>query len=190
MANKIEKEWQVRTAPRGGFVSWRPGYGLPLHWTTSIDRADLPYVVELEFASGEAGPRCEALQVRAREDGQPITARRIRDIPIAECIQLAIASAAVREEHEPNVVSYTLGGTDLTEQAKLARSPEHGTGSDAHLREIAKTYNEATTNKTQAVQDAWPFYSYSTCARWVMEARRRGFIPPTKRSGQRKGEDR
>lgn len=181
MMKETERRWRVSTSPGGGFVSWRGGYGLPFRWTTSLDREELPYVVELDFATSEAGPQCRAVRFSARENGEPISARRVRDVPIAECIQLAIASAAVREERGPGVVTYRLGGSDVSEQAKLARSPEHGTSSDEHLRKIAKTYRNADKNPTQAVQDAWPFYSYSTVARWVMEARRRGLLPPTKR---------
>lgn len=189
MANGGRSDWRVSNQIGGGFISWRPGFGLPLRWTTTLDRADFPYVVELDFATDEAdGPQCRTICFKARSGDESISARRIRDIRVAECIQLAITSAAVRETRRPGEVAYELGGVgDISEQARLARPVDERT-SDERLREVAEIYraaNEETGKPTQAVYESLPFgYSYSTAARLVMEARRRGFLPPTKRRGR------
>ena len=181
-----EKRWNVSTIPALGYVSWRPGYGLPLRWTSRLEREDMPYIVELDFATNPAtGPECRAVRLLAREDGEPISARGVRNIPIGEFMQTAITGAAAREEHGPRgVVTYTPGAADLTEGAKLARPRTRPTDrriSDEHLQTVANIYSAHEEGKpTQAVADEL-FATYSTAARWVMEARRRGFLPPATR---------
>ena len=179
----VRREWRVSTEHRGPPVPWRPGYGLPRRWKTKLDSEGLPFSVELEFAAGADGPRCRVIQLEARDDGAPIGARDIRRVPIGECIQLAIASAAMREERRPGVISYQFGGghPNVTEQVKLARPVDERT-KDAHMRKVADIYHahEETGKPTQAVQDEFSC-SYSTAARWVMQARQRGFLSPTKR---------
>jgi len=143
----------------------------------------LPYLVELEFAVGGDGPQCRTIRVDARDDGPPIGAREIRKVPIGECIQLAIASAAMRVERQSDAISYQIGGgrPNVTEQVRLARPADKRTR-DAHLRDVAETYraHEETGKPTQAVENVFGC-PYSTAARWVMQARARGFLPPTTR---------
>jgi hypothetical protein len=179
VAMKSIKQWRINTTPGGGFVDWRSGHALPGRWKTVLDGEDLPYLVELEFAAGDAGADCRAIRFVTRDVAAPISARLLRSIPIAECIQAAIASAAVREERRSNEIAYTFGGRDITEQMEHARAAPRN--SDEHLRAVAEVYSRADEKPTQAVQDAWPFNSYSTASRWVMQARRRGFLPPTTR---------
>lgn len=174
--------WAAKNTYGGGFVDWRPGYSLPRRWTTELDRQDLPYVVELEFAAEDGGPSCRAVRLIAREESPPISARSIREIPVAECIRVAITSAAVHTEKRPGEIVYQLGGgdPDLTAQLRMARTPDRRT-SDEHLREVAEVYRRASEKPTQSVQDAYGWISYSTAARWVMQARQRGFLPRTTR---------
>jgi hypothetical protein len=178
----MRQKWQVSTEHQGPPVPWRPGYGLPRRWKTRLEREGLPYLVELEFAAGDDGPQCRSIRLDARANGVPIGARDIRKVPIGECVQLAIASAAMREERHPGEIVYQFGGghPNITEQVTLARPVDERT-KDAHLREVADIYqSHADTGKpTQAVQDAFN-RPYSTAARWVMQARQRGFLPPTK----------
>jgi hypothetical protein len=190
--NGTEKRWNVSTTPALGYVSWRPGYGLPLRWTSRLEREDLPYVVELDFATNPGtGPECRAVRFLSREGGEPISARRVGDIRIGECMQIAITGAAAREEHGPGgMVTYTPGAADLTEQATLARPRTRPTDrriSDEHLQAVASIYRAhlESGRPTQAVADEL-FATYSTAARWVMEARKRDFLPPAKRTHGRK----
>jgi hypothetical protein len=177
------KEWHVSNAWRGHPVHWRPGYGLPSRWKTTLDRDDLPYLVELEFTAGDNGPSCHAIRFAAHDSGSPIGARDIRKVPIGECIQLAIASAAIREERRPGEIAYQLGGgdADMTAQTRMARPRDKRT-SDEHLHKVAEIYRHAGEKPTQAVQDEWSWpISYPTAARWVTQARQRGFLSPTTR---------
>jgi hypothetical protein len=184
MADKPERiDWRVQTQPGGGFVPWRPGWALPGRWRTRLSGEHLPYDVELEFvADEERGPDCRSIRLLVRDGGEPIGARAIRDVPIAACISTAIGAAAWREGHRPGQVVYEFGGGEdvaVTEQHDLARRAVRAqTNSDEHLREVADVYRRADEKPTRAVQDHFAPVSYSTAARWVMHARRRGFLPP------------
>lgn len=70
-----------------------------------------------------------------------------------------------------------------------ARSADSRTN-DARLHEVAEVYTAAqeTGKPTEAVGHEL-FTSYSTAARLVMEARRRGFLPPAERRTRSKGQD-
>jgi hypothetical protein len=180
------KHWRTTSVRdgRAGWIPWRPGYFLPGRWKTTLDGDDVPYLLELDFLADEQGPDCHAMRFVTRDGGEPISARRLRAVPVAECIQLAIGAAAVRTEQKKSgelVLELGGGGPDASEQFRKARPPDQRT-SDEHLREVAAVYRSNNEKPTQAVQDAWPI-SYSTAARWVMQARQRGFLPPTKRRG-------
>jgi hypothetical protein len=177
MGDDVEKQWRVTTEPGGGFVSWRPDYALPRRWRTTLDAEHLPYRVELEFATRNGTPECWAMRLVARDDGEAISASRVRVIRIEECIRVAITAAAMRIERRGEEIVFTPGSPDLTERVELASRP----GSDDHLREVAKVYEQASEKPTLAVQQALGPVAHSTAARWVVEARRRGFLPPTTR---------
>jgi hypothetical protein len=189
VSDPSEREWRVTTQLSGGFpaggfpVPWRPDYALPRQWHSTLDGEGLPYIVELDFAADEAGPSCQALRLVAREAGEPVSARRLREVPVAECIQVAISSAAMRFERRAGELRVAIGGTDPADTMELARKvrPRSATTSDEHLREVADVYLKAPEKPTRAVEDAFGPISHSTAARWVGEARRRGFIPPIKR---------
>lgn len=179
-------------------VPWRPGYGLLDRWNSNIDSDDFPYVVEMEFVADKDGPRCESVRFVRREGGPEINARDIRKVPIARCFQAAIGAAALHEARTPAGINYTFPGAwqgqgtavlgSISEAYKLARPTDVRT-KDARLREVATVYASAqeTGKPTQAVRDALHM-SYSTAARLVGEARRRGFLPPARQRDQRKDE--
>ena len=188
------REWRVTTRLSGGFpagglpVSWRAGYALPRRWQTTLDAEHLPYIVELEFVADESGPSCRAIRVLARDAGKPISVRRIRDVPIAECIQRAVSAAVMRVEWRPGgEISYAPMGGDFDETMELAR-PRAASTSDEHLRDVADVYMKAPEKPTRAVEEAFGPISHSTAARWVGKARERGFIPKARgRTSARKG---
>jgi hypothetical protein len=161
------------------FVPWRPGYYLPPHFTTILDGEGLPYLLELDFVTQD-GPECRAVRFHARDDGESISARGIREIPLGEAIGESIGLAAAPVEERDGQLIVNLPAKSRTGEAfKLAR--ERGV-SDRKLREVAAIYRAAHEKPTQAVQrhPAFAPISYSTAARWVMEARRRGFLPPAR----------
>jgi hypothetical protein len=176
MGDDVQKQWRVTTEQGGGFVSWRPDYALPRRWRSTLDAEHLSYRVELEFATRNGTPECWALRLVARDDGDAISASRVREVRIEECIRVAITAAAMRIERRDDEIVFTPGSTDLTERVELASRP----GSDDHLREVAKVYEQASEKPTLAVEKAF-VVPHSTAARWVVEARRRGFLLPTTR---------
>jgi hypothetical protein len=177
MSDDVKKQWRVTTEQGGGFVSWRPDFALPRRWRSTLDAEHLSYGVELEFATRNGTPECWALRLVARDDGEAISASRVRAIRIEECIRVAITAAAMRVERRGDEIVFTPGSRDLTERVELASRP----GSDEHLREVAKVYEQASEKPTLAVEQAFGPIAHSTAARWVVEARRRGFLPPTTR---------
>jgi hypothetical protein len=196
------KGWRVRVnrdEKAGPPVPWRPGYVLPRHWTATIEAESLPYAVELDMVADDGGPRCRAIRLEA-EPGGEISSREIRRVPLSRCLPLAIGFAALREgpsyAYTPDtaiVGNWTHQGHALpdpagyVEASKLARPSDVRT-KDARLREVAEAYKaaqERTGKPTQAVEREL-HCSYSTAARLVMEARRRGFLPPSRRSQPRK----
>jgi hypothetical protein len=182
------QEWRISTTFGGPPVPWRPGYGLPRKWRSRLERDDLPYYVELELTAGDAGPQCRSARFEARNDDIQITARQIREIPMGECIQLAVTAAAMRADHRPNEIAYQLGGGhyNLTEQFEEARPLDRRTD-DERVREAARVYaeNEPTGKPKMAVEAAMNISS-STASRLIREGRRRGFLAPSKR-GTRAG---
>jgi hypothetical protein len=180
--------WQISTktsGPRGYPVPWRAGLGLPQEWHSTINDDDLSYIVELELAVIDGTVRCQAMRLEARADGKPISARDVRGIPVGECIEHAVAAASMRrEEHPDGSIAYHPAHY-LHDPARWreARRVPLGLrpGSDDHLLKVAEVYKGSPDRPTRAVE-AWGHCSYSTAARWVGLARRRGFLPPAQRS--------
>jgi hypothetical protein len=173
---------RIRTQDR---VVWRPqsalpyeAFTLPRKWAHTFDTSDtLPYRVGLELEGDRDGPRCRAVRVDADPDGPPVTASGLRAIPLGRLTEIATAS----------VIGHVAGAITEMSDSELAefvkRSVERT--SDPHLREVAHIYLSAPSKPTRAVHEHWPFVSYSTAARWVMLARRRGFLPPAERRKKR-----
>jgi hypothetical protein len=192
------RRWRVTTRYTGAsavskgepwpFVPWRRDYGLPRSWRATLEAEHLPYIVELDFTAEENdGPSCRAIRLASREGGEPISARRVRDVPIAECIQIAVGHAGIPIERTADEIRFKMGprsAEHLTESLAHAR-PRSANTSDEHLREVARIYLGATGKPTRAVEEEFGPISHSTAARWVGEARRRGFLPPATNS--RKG---
>ena len=193
MSEDAAREWKVTTTHTGPAITgpgdlpvqWRSDYGLPRSWRTTLEAEHLPFIVELDFlASAEGGPSCRAVRMTARDDDTPISARRLREVPVAECIRIAITHAAIPiTRHADGRVEFRMWDTGpLPERFELARDirPRTANTSDEHLREVAETYMAASEKPTQAVEEAFGPISHSTAARWVGEARRRGFLLPAR----------
>jgi len=181
-------KWRVTTQYTGtGLpVEWRRDKGLPRSWRATLEADHLPYVVELDLvASEEHGPSCRAVRMAARDDGEPISARRLRDVPVAECIQVAVGMAAIPIKRHADKIEFLMGGQPeyagrFPEAFELAREirPQKASTSDEHLREVARVYMAASEKPTRAVEQEFGPISHSTAARWVGQARQRGFLPP------------
>lgn len=180
--------WRIQTQPGGGYVKWRPGYGLPMRFRSVIDAEELPFTVELEIETTAGNLVCQRIAFVTKPEGNPVSAREIRAVPIAECIRLATAAAAAPMEEADGQVKFSLGGLgDISDRVKLAQAPDKRV-SDSHLLEVARIYNSADSKPTKYVHEFWEEHrwpvSYSTVARWVSAARKRGFIAPRKSRNQ------
>lgn len=170
-------------------VPWRPGHVLPRRWDATVEADNLPYSIELEFTADDNGPRCRSIRLIAPEGGE-ISPREIRNVPVGRCIQFAIGIAARRWEPGRRPFTEVFGGKAGhvpagVEAFRLAR-PSDARVKDARLREVAAIYKAAEGKPTRAVADGLPI-SYSSAARLVGEARRRGFLPPAEQRNRSKG---
>lgn len=171
-------------------TDWRPGYAIQERFTASIEADWLPYRVELDLAVNERDVSCAGLRLEAPEGGE-ITARPLRDVPLGECIRLATMAAMRPVAERPGELVIQLGGPstgfDASDAATLAARGPQRRVTDSTLREVADIYQRAERNPTQAVQHEHTEgpISHSTAARWVMEARKRGYLPPAQRKGKR-----
>lgn len=164
-------------------TDWQPGYALPSRFSAAIDADWLAYPVELELVAAESKVRCVGLTLNARDGGKDVAARDMRKVPLGECIRLATTAALRPIERTGNALTIQLmGPTDATEASKLASRGPQRRVTDKTLRETADIYLHAEHKPTDAVHrlHSEKPISYSTAARWVMKARERGFIPPTK----------
>jgi hypothetical protein len=186
------RHWRIRTItgtrenPSGFPVQWRTDRALPPHWHSVLDGEGLPYIVELDFVADHRGPVCVGVRLGGRDSGEPISPRRLRAVPLGECIQIAIADAVIPIRRDDDGITFVMTPTrkerDFAGSMEAARSirPRSANTGDEHLREVAAVYLAAPEKPTQAVERAFGPISHSTAARWVGEARRRGFIPPAK----------
>jgi hypothetical protein len=176
-------------------TDWQDGYALPSHFNAEISADWLDYAVTLELSVSESTRvsgvrvdrkvRCVGLALRARDGGEAVTAKRMRNVPLGECVRLATA-AALRpvERSEDSLTIQLMGPPGATEVA--SRSPQRRV-TLATLEEVRDIYLQAEHKPTDAVlrQHSERPGSYSTAARWVMKARQRGLIPPTSKENRR-----
>jgi hypothetical protein len=165
------------THPGAPWVPWRSGRYLPIRWRSVIDGEHLPYLAELAFAVGPNGPHCESITFRVREDGCPLSATELRNMPTGALIEAAVSKAAARAEERPGELVIHLENREETQDVR----PSRQRGGEAHLKEVRDVYLAAERHPTAAVQDHWPSTPYSTAAHWVAKARRIGLIPPATR---------
>jgi hypothetical protein len=151
-----------------------------------------PLLIDVEVEGG----RPQAVAVRRRPGGLPLTAERLR-CPVDALVKAAAYGLAIeptgrrvgRREIWRHVFQRPLGGEEI-ERALRPR----GRGaklSDQFLGEVAAVYRQALAAgrpPTQAVAEAF-YGSRSSAGRWVMEARRRGLLgraPRERVAGERR----
>jgi hypothetical protein len=177
-------EWRVTHEHAGpkAYVPWRPGFALPAHWKVQLSSDQLPYDIELELDCVDREVVLRSLRYIARETETPITARRMREIPVTSCVQLATAAVALKDQSRPGEIVLVTSTSDIAEKAGLAKPAQN----NERYRRVAEIYSTAPKRPTRAVQDAFAWISYSTAAAWVREARNRDFLPPSKRARSRR----
>lgn len=170
--------------------------GMPV--TVSSDDLRLPFDVSLKIEADENGvPVCTVLQCKRRPGGKPVTKTALAGLPLP-----AIIKEAVRRVATP--LAQTDQGFELdlldepTERDVYAafRRPRPATShrvTDEHLRLVAEVYQLAVDQEDPAPTTRVAEVLYltrPTAGRHVSEARKRGFLPPTKpgKKGTKGGE--
>jgi len=180
------------------------GWHLPAEFNALAEMHNLPYTVELSYGMHEGQPRLGSVKFIPEQryrtivptasgsvagqlffgERTEVTSEGLRKIPIRRLQQLAVL-AAVHAEPRAGGQHPLEDWADLYAKrlpdTPAKRSPRKRLG-DEHYRRVAEIYRDAFKNPTAAVM-AQMHASRSTAGRWVMEARRRGFLRPT-RPGQ------
>lgn len=183
-------------------VRWQeypPGLGwwLPSRFVTWVEDATvLPNDVRLHLRIHDGEPNCDLVELLAQKtyrssatpnmkyvQAVPITSKGLRQVPVANLIRTSILAALARR---PVGDDGSVLHAQLDDWAALyARPdvPERRRGKrlgDEHFQAVSAVYRNALSAGLPPVQEvARRFHvSGSTAGRWVVEARRRGFLGP------------
>jgi hypothetical protein len=157
----------------GGLAGWSP-----FTWPAE---EGLPYRLELRVVHEEGRFVVDQLTVKRREGGPPVTTERLREVPIAALLRLAVESNIMRvgpTTREGNRSSWELTWASplaLSERAKGGGGP-----SDEDLRTVAALYQVAYATgqaPTRLVMNRLEL-PRSTASRWIALARERGLLGP------------
>jgi hypothetical protein len=176
-----------------GWVLWHQGTG----GTTDGIRVYAHLYAEAEGARGEI--------TRLVIDGRTLTTERLRTVPLARIETLAntnpdfrphiagtdqhaISDAFDQVQRQANAVMLDNAGRKAEEFDRKARAPRapltrpDGKDPDAFYARVAEAYREKVqTHRNVAVALAEEAnVPPGTVHRWVLEARRRGFLPPAR----------
>jgi hypothetical protein len=158
----------------GGLGGWSP-----FTWPAE---EGLPYRLELRVVHEDGRFVVDQLTVKRREGGPPVTSERLREVPIAALLRLAVESNVVRVSREAtrdgDTSSWELRWASplaLSERAKGGGGP-----SDEDLRTVAALYQVAYATgqaPTRLVMNRLEL-PRSTAGRWIRMARDRGLLGP------------
>lgn len=135
---------------------------LPLLFEALVDRNDLPYC-QVRVGMRPTGPACLRLVVLLRPGEKALTTERVR-VPL---------DGLVRE------VATIIGGDGIMEAYPAPVEPGKRIP-DEHFERVADVYRYAVKlgrPPTEGVAEAFDV-ARSTAGRWVVQARRRGFLGP------------
>jgi len=136
----------------------------------------LPYVVDLEIDYDDDEDRfvVTSLNFSRKEAGEGVTTEGLRTIPVSKLMQRAVDDPnflGKRERHEGFVTLTPFTPHDIT-----GRGP-----SDEALRYVAAAYKFSYAIQEPPTQGVMKRLNLprTTAGKWVMLARRRGFLGPT-----------
>lgn len=174
------------------------GLAIPSRIDASTVVADLPVHLEITIELEEGRPVCTELRCRQREGGPPITGTLLRDLKIATLVAQTTQHVALRLmwrngrwegvhalSEDPDREYEDALSALAAEYRSVVRRPKRGQRwSDDHFKEIARLYREKLKSGSRSpnrdLANALQFEA-STVSKWVMEARRRGFLGPAER---------
>jgi len=168
---------------------------LPEGFEVLFDDPTLPLLVRLDFDMIDERPSCQVISLWNRHQGEiaEITSERLRRIPVGRLVQEAIMAAVHRSpskrgrrKEPPSLVEFSDEYRRIGNRAARKQGQAY---TDDHYRRVAEIYRTALHSKdhpTKAVAVGFTV-TPSTAGRYVMEARRRGFLGPTEpgKAGER-----
>jgi hypothetical protein len=181
---KVRATYALGTVP----IRWRETFSLPAaRFTAEVDDSRLPFLVALEMAAAPRSVEITRYTVVQREGGPPITASRLRRVPLNSLVEAAAMALALRrEEHDGGVTfepAFGREGDVVTlrfPQALNARG--RAPLDDKHFKRVASIYRAASRSGrpvTRAVAEdqRWGrIVPVKTAERWIRGAKDRGFL--------------
>lgn len=140
---------------------------------------------ELEIEIRDGRPECLAIHCHGRP-GSGVTGKRLRDLALDTYVREATATASRPRGDSGDGWTWASQDVDQFTDAlsTLPARRRRRRVDDEHLRRVAAVYSEAmaklSPHPVEEVVDVFRV-SRSTAGRWVMLARQRGFLGPTKR---------
>lgn len=169
-------------------VPWRKGFALPDRFSAVVDDDELAYKVEMDVAVTREGiPQCTSVCFVQRDGCDPVSPRGLRSARLGLYLDHAAAAVSLHMEEREGSVSYhpRAHGETITEERPV-RPRATGRLTDEHLSEVASVYRQALRDAgsgrprpRQAIKQHFGWGSPATVARWIAEARTRGFLGPT-----------
>jgi hypothetical protein len=139
--------------------------------------------LELEVRNGV--PECRQILIEATPDGREVRHLDLRAIQLETLIARVYSAVTVHRQEAGNGHLWTWKWHAPEEAAKARREMERARAgrprklSDERIRKAAEVYRTHLGDRpTEAVAAAFSV-AHRTAAKYVMEARARGFLPPT-----------
>jgi hypothetical protein len=134
-------------------------------------------LVDLEVAIVDGRPACVGIWKHA--DGPPLSGEFLRQVPIGRIVREIASRVAQEGDLTPGRLRTRQEARRL---ASKAYHPQRGRRlSDEHLEDVADVYRIAYNENRWPTETVMQKFgtSRATAGRWVAEARRRRFLPPT-----------
>jgi hypothetical protein len=164
---------------------------VPEHFTLQVNDPNLGCLVELDIDNTGPEPACVEVRAKQRPNGPPVSGAMLRAVRVGTYVRDG-AEYAVQyvADPDPNVMMtvYPVPGDQHASYLR-ARSQEKQPSRripDEELARVADAYRRALRlgqPPTAAVQHELKLRSRAQAARWVLKARRAGFLGPA--PGQR-----
>jgi hypothetical protein len=150
-------------------------------YVASFVGSDLPGPVTLRVLVEDArSPRVTEISITGRR----LTGADLRKIPLARLRDAATTAASFRPlADEDGEITGGAQPMPSTTAVRTALRRQRRLIDQEHLSEVAEAYTQAPTHPTQSVADKFAV-PRSTAARWVLLARRSGFLLPAERKGK------
>lgn len=187
---------------RVSYVDLEEGIQVPERLRAEVSDMGLPAVIEIEVAVRDGEVACERVALRSIQGGPPITGQMLRDLPVAQLASVLMANCALISDLSHAAWGgldtsrvFVTGGESAPDEVyesvrQLTTPRRRRRVTDELLREVAAAYRENvdTGAPTKAVAEKLTV-SHSTAARYVAQARDRGFLGRTRAGLAGEGEE-